>query len=107
MVTRDIHQSILRALGIVPLSADEKIEIVTRLVDLVEARVIARIAERLSDKEAQTLGDLLHSGEEAMIAEFIRRKVPNIPQLILEEAEKVKQDAAVTAHTAQRELDGN
>lgn len=90
------NKNIIEILGIGSMPDGEKIALVERMAELVERRVILRLAESMTQDDLAELEKLSEfSAEEA--AAFLKEKNPHLEKIVVEEIETVKQDAARVA----------
>lgn len=87
------HQNILSLLGLAQATDDVKNQIMARLVELVEKRVLVAILDRLTAEQQDDFLRIMDRGTEEERAVFLRTHVPDLPKIIDSEVIKVKQDA--------------
>lgn len=93
----------MKLLGIAALPDEEKIKIVERMANLVERRLILRLAKDLSDEDMDQLEALTERNAEDEAAALLRGKFPNLDAIVQEEIEAVKHEAVVVAKEIDRE----
>lgn len=90
-----INENIIGALGLGSLSPEKKQEVLSRLVELVQKRIMLRVMDGLSKEDGEKMAELEKNSME-MLA-FIAEKFPNFEEIVKEEVEKVKEEALAAA----------
>lgn len=95
--------NIIGELGLEALPEERRVEIINKLTDLVQQRVMLHIAEKMSDTDAEELQKLMtEKGEtDPAVMTFITEKIPGIPSVIRDELITVKKE--LIAHMNQTE----
>jgi hypothetical protein len=75
------HANIINILGIESLPIEEKMEILSHATDLVEARVMAQLVEKLTDAQGRHLASLLEKNDESALREFFAKNNIDIRKL--------------------------
>jgi len=101
MSRNPFRKSIIALLGIEALPDEEKVRLVHAMVDLIERRVMNRLAKALSAEDARRLDDLATGGDPEVLAVFFRDRCPNLEEILKEEIDTVKREALAIA----REID--
>jgi len=78
------------ALDLDDLPEEKKKELVEKMTELVERRLMVRVLGFLSDKEKEELDALLEKNEG--VHEFLKARIPNLEALTLETVENLKED---------------
>ena len=90
-----INENIIAALGIQALPLEKKQEVLNKLVELVQKRIMLRVMDGLSKEDGEKMAELEKNPME-MLA-FIAEKFPNFEEIVKEEVEKVKEEALSAA----------
>ena len=90
-----INQNIIGALGLQSLPVEKKQAVLNKMVELVQKRIMLRVMDGLAKEEAEKMADL-EKNPLQMLA-FIAEKFPNFEQIVVEEVEKVKEEALKAA----------
>ena len=85
-------ENIIKILGIESMPDERKVQIVNQVTELVLKRLMIRILEVLDEAKQKEFAALLEKGEQQGIAGFIQTNVPNFPQWMNEELQKIKGD---------------
>lgn len=95
--------NIIAELGLEALPEERRMAIIQKLTDLVQQRVMLKIAETMSDADAQALQSLIEEKGESdqAVVTFISEKVPGLADMVLQEVTNVKQE--LIAHMNQAE----
>ncbi|MEK7158930.1 MAG: DUF5663 domain-containing protein [Patescibacteria group bacterium] len=90
-----INENIIAALGLQSLPLEKKQEVLNKLVELVQKRIMLRVMDGLSKEDGEKMAEL-EKNPMAMLA-FIAEKFPNFEEIVKEEVEKVKEEALAAA----------
>ena|SRR3989338_8023341 len=93
-----INENIIAALGLQSLALEKKQEVLEKLVELVQKRIMLRVMDGLSREDGEKMSGLEKNPME-MLA-FIAEKFPNFEEIVKEEVEKVKEEALAAAEQA-------
>lgn len=93
-------ENIINVLGISALPDEQKIKIVEQASELVQKRLLLRIADSLSEEKRVELMQIIDSGEEAGLSNFLQNNCPRFADWFGEELLKVKQEMAGLANAA-------
>lgn len=85
-----LEKDIFELLGVANTSAEEKQALLAKLTSVVDARVINRVAELLSEKEAEEFATLAEAGDGQKLADFLVDKEIDLAQIVSEEATKYR-----------------
>jgi hypothetical protein len=85
-------ENIIKILGIESLPEERKVQIVNQATELVLKRLMIRMLETLDEVKQKEFATVLEKGEQQGIAGFIQTNVPNFPQWMSEELQKIKED---------------
>lgn len=98
-----LSTNIIAELGLEALPEERRISIINKMADLVQQRVMLKIAELLPESDAAELQKLITEKGEAdpAISAFIVEKIPTVPEMIREELVNVKKE--LIAHMNQAE----
>ncbi len=91
----DPNENIIAKLGLGDLPEEKRAELLDRMAQLVEKRVILRLMEALSEQDAAEAEKLADKPEELLA--FMASKVPDIGAVIAEETEKVQKEIILSA----------
>ena len=94
--------NILEDLGLLDLPEERKAELLDKMSDLIQKRVLLRIVKMLSDKDKNDLDKVLEKGDAVQIQDFLMSKVPNLDEITQEEVNDFKKE--VKAHVANLKL---
>ncbi len=86
------QQNIISMLGLQSLPDDQKAAVVERVSTVVQKRVMMRVFESLSESQQQEFGNLLETGDDTSLQEFLDRHAPELPLWLEEETLAVKKD---------------
>lgn len=92
-MTQLLQENIIRLFGISSASSPVKSQILSRLVDLVEKRVMVIILDRLSTAEQEQFFAILENGTDEERTVFLQTHVPDVGKVIDQEVIRVKQQA--------------
>lgn len=90
-----INENIIAALGLQSLPLEKKQEVLNKLVELVQKRIMLRVMDGLSKEDGEKMAELEKNPMD-MLA-FIAEKFPNFEEIVKEEVEKVKEEALAAA----------
>jgi hypothetical protein len=93
-------ENIIKILGIASLPDEQKAGIVEQASELVQKRLLLRIADSLSEEKREGLLQLIDSGDEVGLSNFLHHNCPQFNDWFAEELAKVKQEMAGLANTA-------
>jgi len=89
-----MQQSIIHALGINLLPPNEQDAVMAQLGGLVFTAVMEKSLDKLQEKDQKELEGMIDSDESVeKLFDFLGDKVPNIQEIIKEEAEKIKTES--------------
>lgn len=92
-MTNDIlRKNILIELGLQDLSQDRKLDLLGKMSDLIQKRVLLRAIKSLSVEEKQEFDRLLGANNPSELYRFLISKVPNIDQITDEEVISFKEE---------------
>lgn len=83
-------QNIISILGIQNLPDERKINIVGKVSELVQKRLLARILESLAPHLKEEFLVLLENQNQDVMNNFLDAEVPNLSEMVTEEGGKVK-----------------
>ncbi len=91
----DINKNIVTTLGINNLPVEQQKEAMERLGAIVYQEVMLRVLDILSEEDKDAFEKLIEkdSNPESMFA-FLSEKVPNLDEIVREEAEKLREESA-------------
>ena len=88
------QQNIINVLGIASLPDERKAQFVDKASELVQKRLLLRTLDSLDESSRQQFGKLLDKNDQVALQEFLAAKVPNLPEMMVEETNKMKQEFA-------------
>jgi len=92
-----IENDIFELLGLKDIPEEQKEELMTKIIEGVESRVVLRIDDLLEDADRDNFGKILDQGDDQAIADFLQTKNINVGQLAAEEALLMKNEILLTA----------
>ena len=99
MVKKDDQQNdnlkndVLAQLGLGNISDEKKAEIISKISELAQKRIILRVTEEMSEDQRENFEKFLEAEEDpAKIENYIRENIPNIDSIIEEEMSLLKND---------------
>lgn len=87
-----LRKNILVELGLQEMPEDRKLDLLSRMSDLIQKRVLLRVIKSLSVQEKEEFDKLLGKGNEQEIYRYLIAKVTNIEQITDEEVIKFKEE---------------
>jgi hypothetical protein len=84
-----VQDNVFIELGLANLPDEQKVELLGQMNDLVHKRTMLRIAESLPDDAKAAVAQMAGKSDQEQL-ETILKFVPNLPELILEEVDRVK-----------------
>ncbi len=88
-----LHQNIISILGLANATDGVKNTVMSRLVELVEKRILVAIIDRLTSEQQEDFLRIMDRGTEEERSVFLHKHVPDLPKMVDQEVIKVKQDA--------------
>lgn len=98
-----LKQNIISALGIGLLPDEKKADLIEKMAELAEKRIILRLMRELPEKEHREFEKIAENDNRAKM-EFLQRKFPDLAEIIQQEIIKVKKELIGEAEKANREL---
>ncbi len=92
-MTQLLHQNILSLFGLINSSQTTKNELMGRLIELVEKRVMVKILDRLAPNLQEEFLRILEIGTDEEKTVFLQAHVPDVARLIDSEVAHLKQQA--------------
>jgi len=89
-----INKDILEILGAKNLTDDEKLKLYEKISDTIENRVFVRIDDKLTDSDVEEWKQVLNTGDNKKIQEFLQSKGIDFMKMLLEEALIYKTEVA-------------
>lgn len=87
-----LRKNIIVELGLQDLPSDRKLDLLSKMSDLIQKRVLLRAIKSLAVADKQQFNGLLGKGDEAEVYRFLIRKVPNIDEITEEEVVAFKEE---------------
>ena len=91
------YANIINILGIASVPYEERVEIVAKATELIDTRVRARVLERLNAQAQEEFAALLEQENEDQLIEFFVKHGIDMPALIEEETNRLKEELAELA----------
>ncbi len=92
-MTQLLHENIIKLFGLTNASSGVKGHILSRLVELVEKRVLIIILDRLTTAEQEQFLRIIEIGTDEERTVFLQTHVPDVGKVIDQEVMRVKQQA--------------
>ncbi len=89
-----INKDILELMGVTNLPEEKRRELYSKMLDTIQNRVIARVADKLSDQDLEEWKQVTESGDKAKMEEFLKSRNIDIAQLMFQEALLYKTEMA-------------
>ncbi len=96
----DDDDKFLQAMGLEGLQGEEKRAALEDILYVLDARVTDRMAELLTEQQAAEFDKFDENTDNEEIAKWLEQNVPNRPQIIEEEAQKMRDEAQAAAGQA-------
>ncbi len=87
---RLLQTNIITELNLEILPAKEKVDLINKMVELIEKRVVVRILKGLTEDDLKTYEKLAKQSDGKL--KFLSQRVPNFIELLQEETVKVKEE---------------
>ncbi|PIT88336.1 MAG: hypothetical protein COU29_00905 [Candidatus Magasanikbacteria bacterium CG10_big_fil_rev_8_21_14_0_10_36_32] len=87
-----IHGQIMSQLNLDFLSEKERIELLDRMNDVINQRVLLRIFEQIGNRKQDVFTEVLEKGSDDELNIFIQNNAPNFLDILQEEIMAVKKD---------------
>ncbi|MDD5590281.1 MAG: DUF5663 domain-containing protein, partial [Candidatus Portnoybacteria bacterium] len=87
-----LKKNILVELGLENLSDERKLDLLNKMSELIQKRVLLRVIRSLGVEDKQTFDELLGGGNEQKIYQFLIAKVPNIDEITDDEVIKFMEE---------------
>lgn len=87
-----LRKNIIVELGLQNLPEQRKIELLSKMSDLIQKRVLLRVIKSLSLKEKEEFDDMLGRENEQEIYQFLISRVPNIDEITDDEVIRFKEE---------------
>ncbi len=87
---RLLQTNIITELNLEILPAKEKVDLINKMAELIEKRVVVRILEGLTEDDLKTYEKLAKQPDGKL--KFLSQRVPNFIELLQEETVKVKEE---------------
>lgn len=87
-----INGQIMEQLNLNFLSEKERIELLDRMNEVINQRVLLRIFEQVGSRKQEIMTELLDKGTDKELEQFIRDNAPNFLEILQEEIMNLKKD---------------
>lgn len=91
------EQNLINILGIQSLPDEKKLKLIDDVTDLVQRRLLLRVLNSLPDKKRKEFEDLLDTENQDAINIFFEQNAPDLPNWLIEEIGKIKQELGALA----------
>lgn len=81
-----------KKLGIDSLPVEKQEEIVKRMADVLDKRIILRVMDELSEDEVMEINATFVSENREEALKILEKKIPNFDKIFLEEVNKLKEE---------------
>jgi hypothetical protein len=88
-----LRQTIIDNLGIASLPVAQQDQMIERIGKLIFQGTLMRALQDMTEQDQKELETLLKTPNEAALMGFLKAKVPNLEEIVKEEAERFKQEA--------------
>jgi len=95
-----VDDQFLAAMGLDGLPEDQKEETLAAILRTLDMNVAQRVSDQLTEDQLGQFDQLLDSGTEEQISQWLVRNVHNYQQIIEEEAQKMKDEAQADVQAA-------
>lgn len=92
LIQKALKTNIIEMLGLQALSFEEKQRLIDTLTELIGAKILARIFEKLSDADKEAFEKALDTGTAEQLSAWLKEKGFDMEQMAVEEVAKVKED---------------
>ncbi len=92
-MTSVLHQNIISLFGLASSSYGTKNELLARLIELVEKRVMVKVLDRMAPPVQEEFLRILEIGTDEEKTVFLQSHVPDVSRLIDSEVAHIKQQA--------------
>jgi len=96
-----LEEDLFKLLNIEDADDQKKLEILQTLTNTVDARVVNRIAETLSEEDAEQFGKLAEHGDQEALVKFLVDKEIDLPAIVSEEATRARVEFVELVRLAQ------
>jgi hypothetical protein len=91
----EINKNIVTVLGINSLPVEQQKEAMERLGAIVYQEVMIRVVDMMGEEDKNEFEKLVEKdGNPETMFEFLSKKIPNLEQIVIEEAEKLRSESA-------------
>jgi hypothetical protein len=89
MITKEIKKNIIHKLGIEDLPLKKAEEVMKKLEDIIERKLVLEILDLLSKEDQKKVLAVIDSSDNKKVSEFLSEKIPAIDSLVKATAESV------------------
>ncbi|HHD92560.1 MAG TPA: hypothetical protein ENL06_03010 [Candidatus Portnoybacteria bacterium] len=86
------YQDINDKLDLDDIPLDKKEEIAQKLTNIIQKKVLLRVADLLPDEKKEEFNKIIESDNQEEIDQFFSQNIPNIQEIINEEIETLKRE---------------
>ncbi len=92
LIQKALKGNIIEELGLAPLPEAQKLQLLASISELIGLRLMSRVAERLSEKEAEEFAGLLEGDDVDKAFDWLgARRIP-FEEMALEEVARMKEE---------------
>ena len=86
------QQNIINILGIQSLPDDRKSELVDKMSELVQKRLLVKVLDSLTQSQRDEFEQILNENDDDKFNEFVSKNIPQMAQWLNEEVNQLKQE---------------
>ena len=87
------QQNLISALGLDSLPQEKKDELLIKISEVVQQRIILRVLSELSEEDRQAFDGVLSANDDEKSLAFLQEKIPNFEAVVKHEIEKFRNEA--------------
>jgi len=87
------QQNLISALGLDSLPQEKKDELLIKISEVVQQRIILRVLSELSEEDRQAFDGVLSANDDEKSLAFLQEKIPNFEAVVKDEIEKFRNEA--------------
>jgi succinate dehydrogenase flavin-adding protein (antitoxin of CptAB toxin-antitoxin module) len=92
---KEAEKDLFESLGAKDIPNEEKGELLAKMMDLVQKRVVVRISEQLNDEQIKEFERLVEAGDDEATEKYLEAQVPDYDRLFVEEAKKLRHELII------------
>jgi hypothetical protein len=86
----DFQTVLFKELGLESVDSTKKSELVEQMAAVVQNRIALRIVDILDEQQLDQLNQLIESGDDAKVGEYLSQNVPDYQAIVAEEIRRLK-----------------